>query len=44
MARLRLLVFALLVMVMIASVVRIRYQKLGWGGYWYVEIVPPWQP
>jgi hypothetical protein len=22
--------------------VRVGYQSLGWGGYWYVDFVAPW--
>jgi hypothetical protein len=42
MARRRLLRVGTLVVIMTATFVRIRHEGLGWGGYWYIELVPPW--
>lgn len=42
MKRVRWIVLALLLLWVVACV-RVRYQKLGWGGYWSVELVAPWQ-
>jgi hypothetical protein len=35
--------FASIVLVrLIANPVRIHHHKLGWGGYWSLDIVAPW--
>jgi hypothetical protein len=39
----RALLLSSAILVLIASIVRIRHQQLAWGGYWYVDIVPPWR-
>ena len=39
----RRLLITILLAVLVASAVRIGYEPLGWGGYWYVGMVPPWQ-
>jgi cytochrome c biogenesis factor len=42
MRRIRWLMFAIAIVLFLACV-RIRYQKLGWGGYWSVDLVAPWR-
>ena len=29
--------------IMLATFTRIGYERLGWGGYWYVCFTPPWK-
>jgi hypothetical protein len=38
-----LLIFAAAVVVIGAMFVRVGYKPLGWGGYVYVGIAPPWK-
>ena len=42
MRRIRWLMFAIAIVLFLACV-RIRYQKLGWGGYLGVDLAAPWR-
>jgi hypothetical protein len=39
----RLVLFSALIVMTLATFVRVRYEKLEWGGYWSVDVVAPWR-
>jgi hypothetical protein len=43
MLRKRVILVAIACVIVLATFTRIGYESLGWGGYWYVDLVPPWR-
>jgi len=41
--RRKLLIVGITLLAIAASMVRIRYYRLGWGGYWGIDVVAPWR-
>lgn len=41
--RRRRLLFVIVALVFAASFVRVGYEPLGWGGYWWVDVGVPWR-
>jgi hypothetical protein len=35
-------VFLIFCFAALAMCIRIRHERLGWGGYWQIDIVAPW--
>jgi cytochrome c biogenesis factor len=38
----KILLTSVVLLAISATSLRIRYNTLGWGGYWDVEIIAPW--